>query len=158
MIWYTSIFHDEEPTNSLEPRTISFIENCHWGHGAPSEPLPKFPIEGPSVLPATTSAQLRTFINDQNQSSHPSTAPPPPGLGHLNVQEFGSIAWSWSYCGPWIPYSSFSTPVWHPMDNWVTDGLGTPALAFSHIRLHFPTPGVVLSAPLKSSTHPAVVG
>ena len=28
----THIFHDEQSVNNLEPRTVSLIENHHWGH------------------------------------------------------------------------------------------------------------------------------
>lgn len=142
MVRYAPISHHEQPINCLEPRTVSFIKVHHgepWRRHSTTGLQLNPPIEGVSVLPATTatksaSAKLRT--------SHF----PGPGLDAVP--------------SPWAPNSVLgpsTTPevpecprVWPQ-----AQGPPEPAPVFPHLRLlSHPRKGVLL-LPEQPSTRPS---
>jgi hypothetical protein len=79
MALYASISHHEQPINYLEPWSVSFIKICCgelWRRHLTMESQLNSPVEGFSVLPATTTtkpaaAKLRKIISDDRNWSSP---------------------------------------------------------------------------------------
>lgn len=160
---------------------VSFIKNHRGEHGGGSlntKPLPKPPTEGLSVFPAITAAKLRTFIDEQSQSSHQPINPPPhpntvlslpsptplptplPTPCDSAVPECPGLWEPWSgltaACGP--PNTSLPTSLWSFLAVTRSPEVREYQLRLSHISdCPFPPPERCLRASLEPSTHPSAV-